>query len=32
MSESFVNIRFCRWILDVRKICKGKLLETVPRC
>jgi hypothetical protein len=32
MIESFVKVKFRMWFLDVRSICKGKILEDVPRC
>jgi hypothetical protein len=32
MSKAFVNVKFWRPFLDVRRICKVKILELFPRC
>jgi hypothetical protein len=32
MLEAFAKVKLCRWFLDVRSVCKGKILDVVPRC
>jgi hypothetical protein len=32
MLEAFVMVNICRLFLDVRRICKGKILDAVPSC